>query len=153
MNNDWWNFNETALLEKEEFYSHLNIEDITDENYLHKTRVFRGFTTNNLGEYHDFYVQSDTLLLAYVFNNFENMCLEIYGPDPAHFLSAPGLAWQRAFKKTKVKLDLLNAIDTLLMIKNGITGGIAMVFIYMSKIIINTLRSMIKTDRIVFGLK
>ena len=70
------------------------------------------------------YVQSDTLLLADVFENFRNMCLEIYKLDPAKFLSAPGLAWQAALKKTKVKLDLLTDIDMLLMVEKGIRGGI-----------------------------
>ena len=54
----------------------------------------------NLGEYHDLYVQSDTLLLADVFENFRDKCIEIYELDPAHFLSAPGLAWQASLKKT-----------------------------------------------------
>ena len=48
------------------------------------------------------------------------MCLEIYEFDPAHFLSAPILAWQPSLKKTKVKLDLSNDIDMLLMIEKGI---------------------------------
>ena len=59
--------------------------------------------------------QSDTLLLADVFENFRNMSLEIYKLDPAKFLSTPGLAWQAALKKTKVKFDLLTDIDMLLM--------------------------------------
>ena len=63
------------------------------------------------------YVRSDTLLLADVFENFKNMCLEIYELDPAKFLSVPGLAWQAALKKTKLKLDLLTDIDMLLMVK------------------------------------
>ena len=58
----------------------------------------------NLGEYHDLYVQSDTLLLSNVIENFRDECIEIYELDPAHFLSAPGLAWQACLKKTKVKL-------------------------------------------------
>ena len=70
------------------------------------------------------YVQSDTLLLAYVFENFRNMCLEIYELDPAKFLSAPGLAWQECLKKTKVKLDLLIDIDMLLMVEKSFRGGI-----------------------------
>ena len=77
-----------------------------------------------LGEYHDLYVQSDTLLLADVFGNYRNMCLEIYELDPVKVLSAPGLAWQAALKKTKVKLDLLTDIDMLLMVEKGIRGGI-----------------------------
>ena len=70
------------------------------------------------------YIQSDTLLLADVFENFKNTCLKIYKLDPAKFLSAPGLAWQAALKKTKVKLDLLTDIDMLLMVEKGIRGGI-----------------------------
>ena len=52
------------------------------------------------------------------------MCLEIYELDPAKFLSAPGLAWQAALKKAKVKLELLTDIDMLLMVEKGIRGGI-----------------------------
>ena len=70
------------------------------------------------------YVQSDTLLLADVFENFRNMCLKIVELDPAKFLSAPGLVWHAALKKTKVKLDFLIDIDMLLMAGKGIRGGI-----------------------------
>ena len=66
------------------------------------------------------YVQSDTLLLAYVFENFRNKCIEIYELDPAYFLSAPGLAWQACLKKTEVKLGLLTDVDMLLMVEKGI---------------------------------
>ena len=62
------------------------------------------------------YVESDTLLLADLFENFGNTCLEIYELDPAKFLSAPELAWQAALKKAKLKLDLLTDIDMLLMV-------------------------------------
>ena len=58
----------------------------------------------NLGEYHDLYVQRDTLLSADVFENVRDKCIEIYGLDPAHFLSAPGLAWQACLKKSKVNI-------------------------------------------------
>ena len=78
----------------------------------------------NIGEYHDLYVQSDTSVLADVFENFRNICLKIYELDPAKFLSVSGLAWQAALKKTKVKLDLLTDIDMLLMIEKGIRGWI-----------------------------
>ena len=53
------------------------------------------------------HVQSDTLLLAGVLDNFRNKCIKIYKLDPANFLSAPGLAWQACLKKTDVKLELL----------------------------------------------
>ena len=70
------------------------------------------------------YVQSDTLLLADVFQNFRNKCIEIYEVDPAHFLSAPGLAWQACLKKTEVRLELLTDIHILLMVEKGIRGRI-----------------------------
>ena len=70
------------------------------------------------------FAQSDTLLLADVFENFRNMCLEIYELDPVYFVSAPGLAWQACLKKTGVKLELLTNYDMLLMVENGIRGGI-----------------------------
>ena len=89
---NWEKFNETSLNKKENFYSHLNMEDNTDADYAHLKRVCKDFETKNIGEYHDLYVQSDTLLLANVFEKFRNMCLKIYELDPAKFLSAPGLA-------------------------------------------------------------
>ena len=82
------------------------------------------FKINHLGEYHDLYVQSDSLLLEDVFENFRNMCLEIYELDPVYFVSAPGLAWQACLKKTGVKLELLTDIDMLLMVEKGTRGGI-----------------------------
>ena len=78
----------------------------------------------NLREYHDLYVQSDKLLLADAFENFRNMCIKVYELDPAHFLSLPGLAWQACLKKTNVKLELLTDYDMLLMVEEGIRGGI-----------------------------
>ena len=75
-----------------------------------------------MGEYHDLYVQSDILLFADVFENFRNMYIKVYELDPAHFLSAPGLAWEACLKKTEVKLDLLTAVDMLLMVEKGIRG-------------------------------
>ena len=70
------------------------------------------------------HVQGDTLLLADAFENFRNMCIEIYELDPPKFLSPPGLAWKAASKKTEVKLDLLNDKDILLIVEKGIRGGI-----------------------------
>ena len=93
------------------------MEDITDVDYRHAKRVFSRVALKNLGDYHDSYVQSDTLLLADVFENFRNMYIKIYELDPAHFLSAPGLAWQACLKKTDVKLELLTDPDMLLMVE------------------------------------
>ena len=98
----WERFNETSLPDKEAFYSNLNMEDITDVDYRHAKRVFKNLSNKNLGDYHDLYAQSDTILLADVFENFRNMCIKVYELDPAHFLSAPGLAWLACLKKIEV---------------------------------------------------
>ena len=79
---------------------------------------------NNLGDYHDLYVRSDTLLLADVFENFRNKGIDTYQVDPSYFLSAPALTWQACLKKTEVKLELFTDINMLLMIQDGIRGGI-----------------------------
>ena len=100
------------------------MEDIDDIDYRHGNNVFKGFKLENLGDYHDLYVQSDTLLLADVFNNFRDMCIKEYELDPAHFLSLPGLTWQACLKKTNIELDLLTNYDMLLMVEEGIRGGI-----------------------------
>ena len=89
---NWERFNEMSLPNKESFYSNLNMENIDDIDYRHGSNLFKRFKLKNLGEYHDLYVQSDTLLLADVLENFRNKCLEVYELDPAHFLSLPGLA-------------------------------------------------------------
>ena len=120
----WERFNEISLPSKEDFYSNLNMEDISDIDYRHANNVFKVFKLENLGDYHDLYVQSDTLLLANVFNNFRDMCLKEYELDPAHFLSLPGLAWQACLKKTNIELELLTDYDMLLMVEEGIRGGI-----------------------------
>ena len=97
---------------------------ISQIDYEHVEKVWETFEIKNLGEYHDLYIQCDTFLLADVFENFRNKFIKIYGLDPAHFLSAPGLVWQAYFKKTKVKLELLTDIDMLSMVEKGIRGGI-----------------------------
>ena len=103
---NWERFNETSLPSKKSFYSSLNMENIEDIDYRHGNNVFNKFKLNNLGEYHDLYVQSDTLLLADVFESFRDMCLKEYE------------------KKTNVELELLTDYDMLLMVEEGIRGGI-----------------------------
>ena len=120
----WEKFSEISLPSKEDFYSNLNMEDISDIDYRHANNVFKIFKLENLGDYHNLYVQSDTLLLADVFNNFRDMCLKEYELDLAHFLSLPGLAWQACLKKTNIELELLTDYDMPLMVEEGIRGGI-----------------------------
>ena len=120
----WDRFNEEKLPNKSDFYSSLNMENISEIDYRHTLKVFNKFNIKNLGEYHDLYVQIDTILLADVFESFRNLCLNTYGLDPAYFLSLPGLAWQTCLKHSGVTLELLSDIDMLLMTEKGIRGGI-----------------------------
>src|SRR5271157_2697588 len=88
-------------LMKENFTDDLTGHKITDEDFEFYNKVCNKFNITNLGEYHDLYLKSDVLLLADVFENFRKMCLKYYGPDPVHYISAPGLAWDACLKKTK----------------------------------------------------
>ena len=121
---EWDKFNEKVLPGKESFYSNLTLVNISEKDYAHANNVFKKLNINNLGEYHDLYVRSDTLLLADIFENFRQSCLENYELDPAHFVSLSGLAWQACLKKTNVELELLTDYDMLLTVEEGIKGGI-----------------------------
>ena len=113
----WEKFDETTLPAKEAFYSSLNLENIGCEDYSHAQKVWDVFEIRKLGEYHDLYVQTNTLFLSDVFQNFRDMCLEIYKLDSIYFVSASGLAWQACLKKAKVKLESLTDYDMILMIE------------------------------------
>ena len=103
-------FNE-KLPPKEEFYSILNDEHISDEDYEHAQHVWNTFSLKNMGEYHDLYLASDILLLADVFENFRKTCLEYYELDPCHYFTSPGLSWDAMLKMTDIKLELMTDID------------------------------------------
>ena len=118
---EWDEFNEKIIPRKESFYSNLTLEDISKTDFAHTNNVFKKFNINNLGEYHDLYVRSDTLLLADIFENFRQSCLKNY-VSLSHFVSLPGLAWQACLKKTNVELELLTDYDMVLMVEEGIRG-------------------------------
>ena len=120
-------FKENKLPPKEAFYSRLMGEGIGDEDYEHAKKVWKVFGMKTLQDYHDLYNVTDALLLADVFENFRNICMENYKLDPAHYFTAPGLAWDACLKITDVELELLSDIDMLLMIEKGIRGGVSMI--------------------------
>ena len=117
---------ETKLPQKEAFYSRLNDGGISDEDYAHAQKVWKTFKMKYFKDYHELYNKVDVLLLADVFENFRNICLENYELDPAHYYTAPGLAWDAALKVTDVNLELLSDIDMLLLVEKGIRGGVSM---------------------------
>ena len=124
---DWKRFNETELPSKEDFYSNRRIESIKDKDYEHAKNVWNTFKIKNLGEYHDLYAQSDTLLLSDVFETFRKTCIKEYELDTSYFVSVPGLSWEACLELTKLKLELLTDLDMSLMYEKGIRGGISQV--------------------------
>ena len=120
-------FEEEKLPSREEFYSTLNYEQISEDDYKHACKIWNIFQIKNLGEYHDLYVLLDTCLLADVFQVFRKTILSRYELDPCHFYSAPGLAWAAALKKTDARLELITDINMYQFIENGIRGGICQV--------------------------
>ena len=117
----WQRFSETRLPDKEKFYSKLNDEHISDEEYAHTQRVWDAFGCKTLEDYHDLYVQTDVALLTDGFENFRN------GLDPAHYYTSLGPSWDALLKMTGVKLDLLKDLKMHLFIERGMRGGMFMV--------------------------
>ena len=109
------------------FYSKLNNKGINNHNYNHVLNVWKTLKIKSLKEYHEVYNKTDVLLLADVFEKFRDLCLKNYGLDPAHYYTAPGLAWDAMLKMTKINLELLSDVDKLLMIEKGIRGGISII--------------------------
>ena len=118
-------FNETKLPVQQDFYSILNNEHISDEQYKHAQNVWNTFNLKTMGDYHDLYLKSDILLLADVFENFRKTCLQYYQLDPCHYFTSPGLSWDAMLKMTDIKLELMVDIDMFQFIEKGMRGGIS----------------------------
>ena len=123
----WARFSETSLPDKQVFYSKLNDEHITENEYAHAQKVWETFECKTLGDCHDLYVKTDVALLADVFENFRKLCLEQYRLDPAHYFTSPGLSWDALLKKTGVEHELFTDLEMHLFAERGIRGGISMV--------------------------
>ena len=106
----WERFNETSLLHKEAFNSKLNLKDCTDKDYAQYKEVVKKFELKNIGDYHDLYFQSNTLLLVDVFENFRDKCIEICGLDPALSFFSSEISMASLFKKDKSKIKIINRL-------------------------------------------
>ena len=127
-------FAEKRLPNREDFYSLLTDEDISEKEYRHAQKDWDTYRIENMGQYHDLYLKSDVLLLADVFQNFRETCLTYYGGlDPCHYVSSPGLAWDAMLKMTKVNLDLISDIDMQLFIEKGSVEVFLILLIVMLK--------------------
>ena len=116
---------ETSLPSKDAFFSELNDEGITDEEYTHAHTVWAECQCKTFKKYHDLYMKCDVLLLADVFESFRNMCMRSYGLDPAHFLTLPSFAWASMLKQTKVELRLITDNEMEVFVASSIRGGVS----------------------------
>ena len=104
-------FSETQLPSKTAFYNDLTQEPISSEDYQHVQDIWETFNLQTLGDLCDLYCKSDVLLLSCIIDRYRDTCLSIYGLDPVHYYTAPGLTWDAGLKYTKVELQLLQDKD------------------------------------------
>ena len=118
-------FNQRELPNKDQFYSILNDQHITDDEYDHANKVWNTFMIKTIGEYHDLYLVSNVLLLTNVFENFRKACMQYYKLDPCHYFTSPGLSWDATLKMTNIKLELMTDIDMFQFIEKGMHSGVS----------------------------
>ena len=123
--NSFEKFDQTELPAKEHFYSILNDQDITNDEYDHAKKVWKAFKIKTMGEYHDLYLGSDMLLLTNVFENFRKTCMQYYKLDPFHYFTSLGLSWDAMLKMTNIKLELMINVDMYQFIEKGMRGGVS----------------------------
>ena len=116
---------ETCLPPRESFYSSLTGETVSESDYAHATNVWHTFSIEALGQYSDLYLKTDVLLLADIFQNFQNTCIKSYDLDPAQYYTLPGYTWDAMLKHTGIEFELLTDIDMILFVERGIRGGLS----------------------------
>ncbi|KYN11372.1 hypothetical protein ALC57_16475 [Trachymyrmex cornetzi] len=117
--------NETSLPPRELFYSSLTDETASDDDYQHATNVWRRFCIETLCDYSDLYLKTNVLLLADVFENFRDTCIESYRLDPAYYYTLPGYTWDAMLKYTGIRFELLTDIDMVMFVERGVRGGLS----------------------------
>src|SRR5690606_3465957 len=102
-------------------------ESVTEVDYARAQLVWNEFKMKNIGDYHDLYLKTDVCLLADIFENFRNVCMNIYKLDPVHYYTAPSLSWEAMLKYTGVTLDTFNdeQYNMQLFIESGMRGGVS----------------------------
>ena len=118
-------FDQTELPTKDQFYSILNDQHITTDEYKHAKKVWKAFKIKTMGEYHDVHLKSDVLLLTDIFESFRKTCFQYYKLDPCHYFTSPGLSWDAMLKMTNIKLELMVDIDMFQFIEKGMRAGVS----------------------------
>ena len=113
-------FDQTELPTKEQFYSVLNDQHLTNGECDHARKVWETFNIKTMGEYHDLYLKSDVLLLSDVFESFRKTCLQYYKLDPCHYCTSPGLSWD-----ANIKLESMTNIDMFQFFERGMCGRVS----------------------------
>ena len=121
----WDKFNHSEVLTREDFYDSLNKKEISEQAYQQYLKVWQGLSEKTLGYYSDLYLMTDIVVLADVFETFRDTCLNSYQLDPVYYYTSPGLFWESMLKQTKVELELLTDYNMILMMENGIRGGVS----------------------------
>lgn len=122
----WDKFNETKFPTRKKFYSTLTSSTVSKDDWSYGKQIFKDYC-NNLGEYHDLYLLTDTLLLACVFENFRSTCMKHYKLDPVRYFSLAGYAWDSALYASKQELELLVDQTMYNMFEVGIRGGVSII--------------------------
>ena len=120
-------FNMKQLPSKADFYNDLTKKHITDEDFTFVNKLWKKFGLTSMRDLHDIYMQTDTLLLSDVFENYRSVIHKNYGLDPVHYLTSPSLSWSAGLKYTQVKLEIPMDPDIHIFIDLGLRGGISMV--------------------------
>ena len=124
---NWAKLEEHELPPQEAFHSRLRQEDCSDEDYARAQQVWGAFQCETLRDYMELYLKTDVLQLADIFEEFRNVCMDHYGLDPAHYISAPQLSWDSMLKHTGCNLDLISDPEMYRTIDPGIRGGVSMI--------------------------
>ena len=121
--NSFDKFNDEHLPSKEQFYSRLTEEDLTNDDYNKAKQIWKHFGIKSMGDYHDLYLKTDVLLLTDVFENFRDMCLSYYGLDPVYYYTLPNFAFDAMLKLTGIEIELVYDQEMYEMIEAGLRGG------------------------------
>ena len=113
------------------------------KDYLTCEEIQDTFDMKNMGDYHDYYLRKDVLLLTDAFEKFVDMCLKFYRLDPCHQFSSPGLSWNAMLKMAGVNFKKISDIDKYLFVEKGLRGGISYIAKRYAKPITNTQKIMI----------